>query len=44
VLADASHDVIGLNSRLFADCVLGTVPADPRSVTADLRDVTRGFP
>jgi nucleoside-diphosphate-sugar epimerase len=40
VLADAGHEVIGLDSGLFADCVLGPVPADPRTIAVDLRDVT----
>src|SRR5687768_6573986 len=40
VLAGAGHDVIGLDSGLFADCVLGTVPIDPRGHAVDLRDVT----
>jgi nucleoside-diphosphate-sugar epimerase len=40
VLTDAGHDVVGLDSNLFADCVLGPAPADPPMVNADLRDVT----
>ncbi|WP_112277227.1 NAD-dependent epimerase/dehydratase family protein [Lentzea terrae] len=40
VLAGAGHEVIGLDSGLFADCVLGTVPIDPRGHAVDLRDVT----
>jgi nucleoside-diphosphate-sugar epimerase len=39
LLADAGHDVVGLDSALFADCVLGPVPADPPGVQVDLRDV-----
>jgi nucleoside-diphosphate-sugar epimerase len=40
VLADAGHEVIGLDSGLFADCVLGPPPADPPGRAIDLRDVT----
>jgi nucleoside-diphosphate-sugar epimerase len=40
VLAAAGHDVVGLDSGLFADCVLGPVPKDPPAFTVDLRDVT----
>jgi nucleoside-diphosphate-sugar epimerase len=40
VLADAGHQVIGLDSGLFADCVLGPAPEDPPGIVADLRDVT----
>jgi nucleoside-diphosphate-sugar epimerase len=39
VLAEAGHDVVGLDSDLFADCVLGPAPADPAGFTVDLRDV-----
>ena len=39
VLAGAGHEVIGLDSGLFADCVLGTVPIDPRGHAVDLRDL-----
>jgi nucleoside-diphosphate-sugar epimerase len=39
VLRDAGHDVIGLDSGFFADCVLGTEPHDPTGVRVDLRDV-----
>ncbi|MEN0139097.1 MAG: SDR family oxidoreductase [Rhodococcus sp. (in: high G+C Gram-positive bacteria)] len=35
------HDVVGLDSGLFADCLLGPAPADPPSVDVDLRDVTQ---
>ncbi|MBC2642985.1 MULTISPECIES: NAD(P)-dependent oxidoreductase [unclassified Rhodococcus (in: high G+C Gram-positive bacteria)] len=34
------HDVVGLDSGLFAGCLLGPAPADPPSVDVDLRDVT----
>jgi len=39
-LTAAGHDVVGLDSGLFADCVLGPPPADPAGITVDLRDVT----
>src|SRR6476469_7612737 len=41
VLRDAGHDVTGLDSGFFADCVLGPAPADPPDIRVDLRDVTR---
>ena len=41
VLAAAGHEVTGLDSGLFADCVLGSLEvADPPTVAVDLRDVT----
>ncbi|MBD3932715.1 SDR family oxidoreductase [Streptomyces chumphonensis] len=40
VLADAGHEVVGLDAGLFADCVLGPPPADPPGARTDLRDVT----
>ncbi|MER7764216.1 SDR family oxidoreductase [Streptomyces sp. NPDC097619] len=40
VLAAAGHEVTGLDSGLFADCVLGPPPADPTGHRVDLRDVT----
>lgn len=40
VLAAAGHEVVGLDSGLFADCVLGPMPADPPGHQVDLRDVT----
>ena len=40
VLTGAGHEVIGLDSGLFADCVLGPAPNDPRGHIMDLRDVT----
>lgn len=47
VLQQAGHDVVGLDSGIFADCVLGPRPQDPPSLDVDLRDVTaeqlRGF-
>jgi nucleoside-diphosphate-sugar epimerase len=39
VLTAAGHEVIGLDSGLFADCVLGPVPGDPEGHIVDLRDV-----
>ncbi|MEW9553867.1 NAD-dependent epimerase/dehydratase family protein [Nonomuraea sp. NPDC050783] len=39
VLAAAGHQVTGLDSGLFADCVLGPPPADPEGLAVDLRDV-----
>ncbi|GGP12644.1 SDR family oxidoreductase [Nonomuraea glycinis] len=39
VLAVAGHEVIGLDSGLFADCVLGPAPADPPGHRVDLREV-----
>ncbi|MEC3976529.1 NAD-dependent epimerase/dehydratase family protein [Amycolatopsis sp. H20-H5] len=39
VLAAAGHEVIGLDSGLFEDCLLGPAPADPKGLTVDLRDV-----
>jgi nucleoside-diphosphate-sugar epimerase len=40
VLVAAGHEVVGLDSGLFAGCVLGDVPADPPGHAVDLRDVT----
>ncbi|WP_030686993.1 NAD(P)-dependent oxidoreductase [Streptomyces globisporus] len=40
VLTAAGHEVVGLDSGLFADCVLGPAPADPAGHRVDLRDVT----
>ncbi|MCY0960955.1 NAD-dependent epimerase/dehydratase family protein [Streptomyces sp. H27-H5] len=40
VLAAAGHEVVGLDAGLFADCVLGPMPADPPGTRVDLRDVT----
>ncbi|SEL12613.1 NAD-dependent epimerase/dehydratase family protein [Rhodococcus maanshanensis] len=39
-LQAAGHDVTGLDSGLFADCVLGPTPVDPPSIRMDVRDVT----
>ncbi|MFG2072144.1 NAD-dependent epimerase/dehydratase family protein [Nonomuraea maritima] len=40
VLSSAGHEVIGLDSGLFADCVLGPPPHDPPGTPVDLRDVS----
>src|SRR5437764_13289091 len=39
-LAAAGHEVVGLDSGLFEDCLLGPAPADPAGHVVDLRDVT----
>ncbi|WP_206790995.1 NAD(P)-dependent oxidoreductase [Amycolatopsis sp. MtRt-6] len=40
VLAAAGHEVTGLDSGLFEDCLLGPAPTDPAGHVVDLRDVT----
>ncbi|NIH82811.1 NAD-dependent epimerase/dehydratase family protein [Amycolatopsis viridis] len=40
VLTAAGHEVTGLDSGLFDDCVLGPAPQDPPGHRTDLRDVT----
>jgi nucleoside-diphosphate-sugar epimerase len=40
VLRAAGHEVLGLDSGLFAECVLGPRPDDPPGDPLDLRDVT----
>jgi nucleoside-diphosphate-sugar epimerase len=40
VLTAAGHEVTGLDSGLFADCVLGPLPSDPPTIRTDLRTVT----
>ena len=40
VLHAAGHDVTGLDSGLFEDCVLGEKPQDPPGIRVDLRDMT----
>lgn len=40
VLADAGHAVVGLDSEIFADCLLGAAPTPIPSLRKDLRDVT----
>lgn len=39
VLTAAGHEVVGLDSGLFAPCLLGPAPDDPPGVDVDLRDV-----
>jgi nucleoside-diphosphate-sugar epimerase len=39
VLTEAGHEVVGLDSGLFADCVLGPVPVALEGYAVDLRDV-----
>ncbi len=41
VLLEKGHDVVGLDSGLFASCVLGPYPVDPPTLALDLRDVQR---
>lgn len=41
ILKQAGHHVAGLDSGLFADCVLGAAPVDPPGIVVDLRDVRR---
>jgi nucleoside-diphosphate-sugar epimerase len=40
LLVEAGHEVVGLDSALFADCDLGPKPDDPKGIQVDLRDVT----
>ena len=43
ILAAAGHDVTGLDSGLFAECILGSLDApDVPGLAVDLRDVTVG--
>ena len=35
----AGHEVVGLDSDLFAPCVFGTAPAEIESLCQDVRDV-----
>jgi nucleoside-diphosphate-sugar epimerase len=39
VLAAAGHEVVGLDSGLFADCLIGPAPAEIETYAVDLRDV-----
>ncbi len=39
ILAAAGHDVVGFDTGLFKDCVLGSAPADPPTICKDIRDV-----
>lgn len=40
VVAEAGHEVTGLDTCLFAGCVMGARPDDPPTLVTDLRDVT----
>ncbi len=40
VLRAAGHEVTGLDTGWFADCLLGPSPEDPPTLRRDLRDVT----
>jgi nucleoside-diphosphate-sugar epimerase len=40
ILQAAGHDVTGLDTGFFAECVLGPAPTDPPDMRVDLRDVT----
>lgn len=42
MLAHAGHDIVGLDTGYFADCVLGDTAAEPPALRVDLRDVTSG--
>jgi nucleoside-diphosphate-sugar epimerase len=39
LLEEAGHDVVGLDSDLFAGCVFGEAPAPVESIRKDIRDV-----
>lgn len=39
ILAEAGHEVVGLDTGLFADCMLGPAPAEVKTLRVDLRDV-----
>lgn len=39
VLSEAGHEVVGLDTGLFAACVLGPLPTAPPALRVDLRDV-----
>lgn len=40
VFSGAGHEVTGLDTCLFAGCVMGSDPLDPPTLTTDLRDIT----
>ena len=42
VLRASGHQVTGLDTALFADCLLGPRPQEPPALRVDLRDVTEG--
>src|SRR5947209_2666738 len=39
ILSEAGHDVVGLDTGLYAASVLGPAPVDPPGIAVDLRDV-----
>jgi nucleoside-diphosphate-sugar epimerase len=39
-LAEAGHEVVGLDTGLFAECTLGPSPRQVRTLRSDLRDIT----
>ena len=39
ILRDAGHEVVGLDTGLFADCVIGPAPEEVKTLRVDLRDV-----
>src|SRR3712207_8817587 len=39
-LTAAGHEVVGLDTGFFADCLLGPPPAEVPTLRVDLRDVT----
>lgn len=39
ILTAAGHDIVGYDTGLFEDCVLGTAPNDPPTIRKDIRDV-----
>jgi len=47
ILAQAGHEVVGLDSNLFTQCTFGTAPPPIPAITKDIRDVEgtelRGF-
>jgi len=42
LLADAGHEIVGLDSDLFEQCTFGEKPREFPSIRKDLRDVERG--
>ncbi|AOS65907.1 NAD-dependent epimerase/dehydratase family protein [Actinoalloteichus hymeniacidonis] len=40
VLMGAGHEIVGMDSGLFADCLLGPAVADPGGYRIDIRDAT----
>ncbi|GAA2364582.1 SDR family oxidoreductase [Dactylosporangium salmoneum] len=39
ILREAGHEVVGLDTGLFADCVIGPAPEEVKTLRVDLRDV-----